>query len=107
MSQAVEIPEVENARRDGAPADCTPRQLAEERYRQALSGMVDHALEHRQVELLVDKLARTLASVGFHFGPGATADILTRFGRHLSWLAERKRAEEEAERARKEGRVFQ
>ncbi len=105
MSQAVEIPEVETARRDEAPAGCTPDEQAEERYRQALSAMIDHAVENRRMEVLVDELAWTLASVGFHFGPGATADILTKFGRRLSWLAERKRAEEEAERARKEGRA--
>ena len=40
-------------------------------------------------------------------GPAATGDILARLGGHLLNAAERRRAEEEAEQARKDGAAFQ
>jgi hypothetical protein len=91
------------ARHDEGPADCTPHQLAEERYMRTLAGMVEHAAANRHVELLVDKLTATLASIGLHYGPGVTGDILAKFGGHLVDVAATRRAAEEAERARKGG----
>jgi len=103
MNQAVDIPNEESVSRDEALADCTPHQLAEERYMRALASMVEHAAANRHFELLVDKMTATLASIGLHYGPGATGDIIAKFGGHLVEVAERRRAEEEAERARKGG----
>ena len=104
MNQAVEIPNDEIARRDESLSDCTPHQLAEERYMRALTGMVEHAAANRHFELLVDKLTATLASIGLHYGPGVTGDILAKFGGHLVEVAERQRAEERG-RAGEEGRL--
>ena len=107
MDPIVEAPREGIAPRQEAPSDCTPRQLAEERYVRALAGMVEHAAENRDFALLADVLASALAGLAFRCGPAATGDILARLGGHLLNAAERRRAAEEAEQARKDGAAFQ
>ena len=86
-----------------APADCTPAQQAELRYQTVVDPLVDHALEHRQVEVLVDVLTWHLARIGYGFGTHAVADIVRRFGAHLGEISAREAAAREAKEAKKAG----
>lgn len=105
MEQAVEIPNEETAAREGTLAGCTPDSLADERYVRALAAMVEDAVSNRRLEMLVDRLTSTLGSIGLNCGPRVTGDILGRLGHHLIMADERRRAANEAEQARKEGRA--
>ena len=107
MDPIVESPREAIAPHQDALSDGTPQKLDEERYMRALTGMVEHAAEHRNFALLADVLASGLANIAFRCGPAATGDILARFGGHLLNVAERRRAAEEAEQARKKGVAFQ
>ena len=84
---------------------CTPHQLADGRYMRALADMVEDAVSNHRLELLVDRLASTLGSIGLNCGPRVTGDILGRLGHHLIQADARRRAENEAEEAKKEGRA--
>ncbi len=105
MDQSVEIPNEETAAREGLLADGTPDSLANERYVRALAAMVEDAVSNRRLEMLVDRLASTLGSIGLNCGPRVTGDILGRLGHHLIMADERRRAANEAEQAKKEGRA--
>ncbi len=105
MDQAVEIPNEGTAAREETLADCTPDSLANERYVRALAAMVEDAVSNRRLEMLVDRLASTLGSIGLNCGPRVTGDILGRLGHHLIMADERRRAANEAEQAKKEGRA--
>ena len=86
------------------PADATPDQSVEQRYMAAVEALLDDALEHHNVETLVEVLTWHLARIGFGFGTKAVADIMRRLGVHLSAIAEQQNAQQEAEDARKAGR---
>jgi len=105
MDQSVEIPNEESAAREGLLADCTPDEMAERRYRGTLAAMVEDAVSNRRLEMLVDSLASTLGSIGLNCGPRVTGDILGRLGHHLIQADARRRAANEAEQAKKEGRA--
>ena len=118
MSEFAAVPETESAAARSiaaapndahfpadAPADCTPAQQAEVRYEAAVDPLVDHALEHRQVEVLVDVLTWHLARIGYGFGTSAVADIVRRFGAHLGDISAREAAAREAKEAKKSGRA--
>jgi hypothetical protein len=87
-------------------ADCSPEQVAERRYLAILDPLLQEAWEQRQLETLVDCLAWTLArvTVGLE-STQVTGDILRRLGNYTYRLSESKRAEAEAEQAKKEGRA--
>jgi hypothetical protein len=87
-----------------APADCTPDQLVEMRYTKALGELLNDAGENGNVAILADSLAWSVAQIMVHFGPGAVGDILRRTGGYVGQLSERRRAEEEALKAKSEGR---
>jgi len=116
MSELAAVPETESAAARSmaaapndahfpadAPADCTPAQQAELRYQAVVDPLVDHALEHRQVEVLVDVLTWHLARIGYGFGTSAVADIVRRFGAHLGEISAREAAAREAKEAKKAG----
>ena len=105
MNQVVDMSREENEGCDQALADCTPDQLAEQRYMGALAAMVEDAVSNRRLEMLVDRLTSTLGSIGLNCGPRVTGDILGRLGHHLIMADERRRAANEAEQAKKEGRA--
>ena len=105
MNQVVETSREDNAARQEPLADCTPHQLADGRYMRALADMVEDAVSNNRLELLVDRLASTLGSIGLNCGPRATGDILGRLGHHLIQADARRRAANEAEQAKKEGRA--
>ena len=85
-------------------ADCSPAQQTEQRYVAAVNALVNEAMEHDSLPILADVLAWTLGRVIVGYGTSAVAgDILRRLGGYVCDLAERQRAQAEAERARKEG----
>jgi len=86
--------------------DASPERLAEERYLGAIGKLVDDATANGQVGVLADVLAWTIARMIVGFGVPAAGDILRRIGSYVGNLSERRRAEEEAEQARKEGRAM-
>ncbi len=90
-----------------APADCSPAQLVESRYTAALETLLDDALEHRHVEILVDALTFNLARLGYGFGMTAVGDIVRRLGGHINDIAQREAAQREATEAKKAGRMTQ
>ena len=105
MNPIVEISRDDTPARQEPPADCTPDQLADQRYTGALAAMVEDAVSNRRLELLVDRLTSTLGSIGLNCGPRVTGDILGRLGHHLIQADARRRAANEAEQAKKEGRA--
>ncbi len=85
-------------------ADCSPEQLAERRYLAILDPLLNEAWEQHSLETLVDCLAWTLARVTVGLdSTQVTGDILRRLGNYTCRLSESKRAEAEAEAAKKEG----
>ena len=87
-------------------ADCSPEEQAERRCLAALDALVAEAWEQRTMETLVDSLTWTLARVVVGLeSQYVTGDVLRRLGNYTCRLAEAKRAEDEAEQARKEGRA--
>lgn len=92
-----------------APAprlDCSPEEVAERRYLAVLNPLLQEAWEQRQLETLVDCLAWTLARVVVGLDNTlVTGDLLRRLGNYTYRLTESKRAEAEAEAAKKEGRA--
>ncbi len=87
-------------------ADCSPEQVAERRYLAILDPLLNEAWEQRQLETLVDCLAWTLARVTVGLdSTQVTGDLLRRLGNYTYRLSESKRAEAEAEQAKKEGRA--
>ena len=86
-----------------APADCTPAQQAELRYMAAVQPLMDDALEHRHVEVLVDVLTWHLARIGYGFGAQAVGDIIRRIGAHIGDISARETAAQEAKEAKKAG----
>ena len=80
MNQVVETSREDNAARQAPLADCTPHQLADERYMRAMGEMVKDAVSNNRLEMLVDRLTETLGSIGLNCGPRVTGDILGRLG---------------------------
>jgi len=85
-------------------ADGTPEQAAELRYLKAIEALVDDAVEGKQMEVLADTLAWTIARISVTCGIAATADILRRIGGYMGTLVARREAEAEARQAKEEGR---
>lgn len=87
-------------------ADCSPTQQIELRYLNAANALLDDAVEHEAPRILVDVLTWTLARMVVGYGaPAVAGDILRRLGDHIGTLAERRRAQQEAEQAKEEGRA--
>ncbi|MBK8686889.1 MAG: hypothetical protein IPN24_00110 [Betaproteobacteria bacterium] len=87
-------------------ADCSPEQVAERRYLAILDPLLNEAWEQHQLETLVDCLAWTLARVVVGLdSTQVTGDLLRRLGNYTYRLSESRRAEAEAEQAKKEGRA--
>jgi hypothetical protein len=87
--------------------DCSPAQQIELRYLNAANALLDDAVEHESPHILVDVFAWTLARMVVGYGaPAVSGDILRRLGEHIGTLAERRRAQQEAEQAKEEGRAL-
>ena len=110
MSQAATRPRVQS-NTEAAPvpaslADCSTEEQAERRCLATLDALVAEAWLQRTMETLVDSLTWTLARVVVGLeSQYVTGDVLRRLGSYTCRLAEAKRAEDEAEQARKEGRA--
>jgi hypothetical protein len=87
-------------------ADCSPAEQAERRCLAALDALVAEAWQQRTLETLVDSLAWTLARVVVGLDSQyVMGDVLRRLGNYTCRLAESRRAEDEAEQEKKEGRA--
>ncbi len=88
-------------------ADCSPTQQIELRYLTAANALLDDAVAHESPRILVDVLTWTLARMVVGYGAPAVVagDILRRLGEQIGTLAERRRAQQEAEQAKEEGRA--
>ena len=81
----------------------SPAQI-EQRYVDAANAMHKDATAREAWHLLVDVLTWKLAVIAIGCGPEAAGDIVRRLGTHMKDLAERDRAQREAEQEKKEGR---
>jgi len=88
-------------------SDCSPEQQVEQRYLATLQALLDDALEHEHMDILVDTLTWNLARIGFACGAPALGDINRRLGAHVCDLGARAAAEREAAEAKKAGRMTQ
>ena len=90
----------------GPLADCSAAEHVERRYLSVLNPLLKEAWEQRQMEVLVDTLAWTLARVIAGMDkPYVTGDILRRLGKYTCDIDEANRAANEADTAKKAGRV--
>jgi len=89
-------------------ADCSPAKEIELRYLNAANALLDDAVEHDSPRILVDVLTWTLARMVVGYGaPAVAGDVLRCLGEHISTLAERRCAQQEAQHAKEEGRAPQ
>jgi len=104
MSEIVLAHPVETSAPTVQLADCSPTEQVELRYINTANALLDDAVEHESPRILADVLTWTLARMVVGYGtPVVAGDILRRLGEHIGTLAERRRAQEEAEQAKEEG----
>ena len=104
MTQPALASETEVRPETATLADCSPHEQLEQRYLAALNALVDDAAANQSFETLVDTLAWTLAKIMVGFGTTAvTGDALGRLGKYVCELTERREAQAEAEKAKKQG----
>lgn len=87
-----------------AAADPVPAAEVERRYVAVMNALFTDALERNSAGVFTDIVAWKLATVAYHFGPGATGDIVRKLGAHLETIATAEKAQQEADAAKKEGR---
>mgnify|MGYP000172407962 CR=1 FL=1 len=93
--------------REQAPAETqalTEKQV-EQGYVDSVNAMFEDSDARRTRHILADVLAWKLAVIACGSGPEATGHILRRLGHHMGYVSEQRRACEEAERAKEEGRM--
>lgn len=78
---------------------------AAQRCADALGEMLAEAEAGAHVHVLVDGLAYMLARIACQCGSGATGHILYTIGDHIQKIEAHRRAGQEAERAKQEGRL--
>jgi hypothetical protein len=106
MSEIVLAQPAANATAPAPLADCSPAQQTELRYLNAVNALLDDAVETDSPRILVDVLTWTLARMVVGYGaPAVAGDILRRLGEHIGTLADRRRAQEEAEKEKEAGRA--
>lgn len=86
-------------------ADCSSDEAAHRRYYETLSSLVEDAAERRNLRMLADVLAWTLARIAVQCGTKPTGDILAYLGKYMIEIEERNEARRELERQREEGRL--
>lgn len=86
------------------PNDCTPEQLAQDRYLAAIDALVADAVEGKRMPVLANVLAWTTARIAVGCGAAATGDLLRRIGGYMCQLETERQAENEALLAKREGR---
>lgn len=104
MTETVQAPS-SDASSAGQPADGTHDQLAEKRYLKTLDDLVADAAEAKRMYILADTLAWTVARIAVGCGIAAAGDVLRRIGGYVGQIETRRQAAEEAEQARREGRL--
>jgi hypothetical protein len=87
-----------------AVAARSPVRQIEERYVDAVNPLVEDAANHQSLPILADGLTSALARIVNAYGTTAVAgDVIRHLGGYMCDLAERQRAEREAEEARRSG----
>ena len=86
-----------------APSEPTPDEAAGQRYVNTIDELVADAVEHKRAVVLVDALAWSIARMMVGYGLPAAGDVLKRIGAYVGEITERRRAQEEAEQAKKDG----
>ncbi len=87
-------------------SDCTPEQLAQACYLQAIDALLADAADGKRLQVLANVLAWTLARVAVGCGVAATGDLLRRIGGYICQLETERQAENEALLAKQEGQQF-
>ena len=87
------------------PVDRHSDSSVEQHYLKVLDRLLADALDNGHLQILADTLAWTAAKIVVGCGVAAAGDILQRMGRYVDRLWEGRRAQEEAELAKKEGRL--
>lgn len=93
---------------DACPArldDGARGRAAARRYFDTLGELFAQAEAGRHVQILADNLAYTIARIGCEYGSGATGDVLRRIGDYMQKIEARRRAGQEADQAKQEGRL--
>jgi hypothetical protein len=85
-------------------ADCSSDEQAYRHYLDTLNALVDDASDRRNLRMLADALAWTLARIAVYCGTKATGDIVAYLGKYMIEIEERNEARRELERQREEGR---
>ena len=84
-------------------ADCSSDEQAYRHCLDTLNILVDDASERRNLRMLADALAWTLARIAANCGTRATGDILAYLGKYMIEIEERNEARRELEQQRAEG----
>ena len=104
MSEAALIEESVASRDVVKLADCSSAHQVEQRYVTAVNVLIDEAFQQDSLPILADVMAWALGRVIVGYGtPAVAGDIMRRLGGYVCDLVERQRAQQEAEKARKEG----
>jgi len=85
--------------------DCARADAAAHRYVDSLGEMLAEAEASAHVHVLVDSLAYMLARIACQCGSGATGHIMYTFGDYMQKIEAHRRAGQEAEQAKQEGRL--
>lgn len=97
-------PQIELEPRPAPLSDCSPEEQVERRFVAAANAMLDDAAENGATRTLADVLAWTLARIAVGYGNlQVGGDIVVKLGHHMSALAARRAAAEEAEQAKEKG----
>ena len=87
-----------------APDDCTPEQLAQDRYLAAVDALVADAVEGKRMPQLANVLAWTTARIAVGCGVAATGNLLRRIGGYICQLETERQTKNEALSAKYGGR---
>lgn len=77
--------------------------LSSNDYIEAIDALIDDAVDNERAPALADAIAWATARLIVGFGVAAAGDILKRLGGYVVGLSEHRRAQEQAERERREG----
>ena len=105
MKKSRRVPANDDAASPAGLDDSARDDAAAQRYVDALGAMLAEAEAGAHVHVLVDGLAYMLARIACQCGSGATGHILSTFGDYMQKIEAHRRAGQEAEQAKQEGRL--
>ena len=87
-------------------ADSSPEKNLEDRFVASINAMVDEADARRSADTLVDVLAWAVARMIMRVdSPWGAGDIMRRIGNYVCSMQDRKKAQQEAEKAKEAGQL--